>query len=85
MSKATRTLFAAALFGALAAPALARDGNPMASTQYPPPPGTSSEGLAQPLNSLPSSAATALRVRPGSDVETTRTGPAADAADAPAG
>lgn len=87
MSKATRTLLAAALFGALAAPALARDGNPMASTQSPPSPGNSNEGLAQPLNSLPRSAATASRERPGSDVETTRTGPAAvaDAADVPAG
>lgn len=85
MSKTTRTLLAAALFGALAAPALARDGNPMASTQYPPSAGNSNEGLAQPLNSLPASASTALRARPGSDVETTRTGPAADPADAPAG
>ena len=85
MSKTPRTLLAAALFGALAVPALAQDGNPMASTQYPPPPGNSNEGLAQPLNSLPSSAATALRARPGSDVETTRTGPSADTTDAPAG
>lgn len=90
MSKTTRTLLAAALLGALAAPALAQDDNPMASTQYPPSPGLSAEGLAQPLNSLPTSAATALRTRPGSDVETTPTGPAAtaglarDAADAPA-
>lgn len=91
MSKATRTLLAAALFGALAAPALARDGNPMASTQYPPSPGLSSESVAQSLNSLPASAATAVRERPGSDVETTATGPAVvaqpapDATDTPAG
>ena len=93
MSKATRILLAAALFGALAAPASARDGNPMASTQSPPSPGLSNEGLAQPLNSLPASAATAVRVRPGGAVETTRTqtgpaptaGLARGAADAPAG
>ena len=61
MSKTTRTFLAAALFGALAAPALAQDGNPMAFTQFPPPLGTSSEAVAQPLNSLPASAATAVR------------------------
>lgn len=76
MSKATLNLLAAALFGALAAPAVAQAGNPMASTQYPPSAGNSNEGTPQPLNSLPSSAATAVRERPGSDIETTRVAPA---------
>lgn len=87
MPKATSALLAATLFGALAAPALAQGVNPSASTQYPPSPGLSNESLAQPLNSMPASAATAVRIRPGSDVETTRTGPAAAAGfvhDAPA-
>lgn len=88
MSKLASTILTGVLFGALAAPALAQDGNPMASTQYPPPPGTSSEAGVQSLNSLPRSAATAVRGRPGSDVETTRTGSenvAPNRADEPAG
>ena len=76
MLKATRNLLAAALLSALAAPALAQDGNPMASTQYPPSAGNSNEGTPQPLNSMPSSAAIAVRERPGSAIETTRVGPA---------
>ena len=77
MPKITSIPLVAALFGALAAPALAQGSNPMASTQFPPPPGTSSEAAIQSLNSLPHSAATAVRERPGSDIETTRTGAAA--------
>lgn len=85
MLKITPILLATALFGALAAPALARVGNPVASTQYPPSAGNSSEGTPQTLNSMPESAATAVRDRPGSDVATTLTGPASEATDAPEG
>lgn len=85
MLRTSPIVLAATLFGALAAPALAQGANPMASTQYPPSPGLSSEGGAQPLNSMPESAATAVRERPGSAVGTTLTNPASEAADTPAG
>lgn len=85
MLKITPVLLAAALLGALSAPALAQAGNPVASTQFPPSAGNSSEGTPQTLNSMPGSAATAVRDRPGSDVATTPTGPTGETTDAPEG
>ena len=84
MSKAfSLLLLRAALAGALAAPALAQDGNPMAATQYPPSAQElSAQSGPQSLNSLPRSAATAVRERPGSDIETTRIAPVAGTASA---
>ena len=83
MFNSTRLLLATALLGALAAPALAQDGsNPMASTQFPPSAGNSSEGTPQTLNSVPQSAATAVRDRPGGDVATTRINPVIELTEA---
>lgn len=68
-------LLSAALLGVLAGPVLAQ--NAISSMQSPPSAGNSNEGGAQPQNSMPDGAETATRTRPGSDIGTTNTAPAA--------